>query len=337
MPNISREGMRMTRREFVLLAGSTVAWPFIAQAQQQTVPIPRVAYLGASSRAIIDPRQIEQFKAGLTENGLIDGQNINVDYLWGEGSPDRLRLHAADLAKRNLSVIVTAGPQPVRALLEAKVSSPIVFAILSDPISDGFIQSLARPGGNLTGLSMVGTDLESKRLQILKDSVPGVTKIMLLHDPTMGSTIGLEEAKSGARGLKLEILVGEVADVNRLSDIFTEAVRQNVNGIAGLASPFFNFNRKQLIDLCSQHRLPSIWEAAAYIRDGGLLSYGPSFPDMYRRSAGYVAKILKGNKPSELPVQQPTRFELAVNLKTAKALGLALPMSLIGQADEVVE
>jgi putative ABC transport system substrate-binding protein len=167
--------------------------------------------------------------------------------------------------------------------------------------------------------------------------MPAVTKVMLLHDPTMGSTVGLEEAKSSASGLGLEILIGEVADVDKLADTFTEAVRQKVNGVAGLASPFFNFNRKQLVDLCSQYRLPSIWEATAYIRDGGLLSYGPSFPDMYRRSAGYVARILKGTKPSELPVQQPTRFELAVNLKTAKTLGVTLPASLIGQADEVAE
>jgi hypothetical protein len=179
MPDIGREDRRMTRREFVSLAGGTaVAWPLMARAQQQTVPI--IAYLGASSPAILDPRQIEQFKVGLRENGLLEGQNIKVDYLWGEGSPDRLRQHAADLAKRNLNVIVTAGPQPIRAMLEAKVNSPIVFAILSDPISDGFVQSLARPGGNLTGLSMVGTDLESKRLQILKDGVPAVTKVMLL-------------------------------------------------------------------------------------------------------------------------------------------------------------
>ena len=198
----------MTRREFVSLAGATaVAWPLMAQAQEKTVPTPRIAYLGASSPAILDPRQIEQFKVGLTENGLIDGQNIKVAYLWGEGSPDRLRQHAVDLAQRNLSVIVTAGPQPLRALLEAKVSSPIVFAILSDPISDGFVQSLARPGGNITGLSMIGTDLESKRLQILKEGVPGITKVMLLHDPTMGSTIGLEQAKSSASGLDRKSVV----------------------------------------------------------------------------------------------------------------------------------
>jgi putative ABC transport system substrate-binding protein len=184
---------------------------------------------------------------------------------------------------------------------------------------------------------MVGTALESKRLQILKDGVPTVTKVMLLHDPTMGSTMGLEEATSSARGLGLKILIGEVADVDKLADIFTEAARQNVNGVAGLASPFFNFNRKRLIDLCSQYRLPSIWESTAYIRDGGLLSYGPSFPDMYRRSAGYVAQILNGTKPSELPVEQPTRFELAVNLKTAKTLEVNLPASLIAQADEVFE
>ena len=328
----------MRRRDFITLAGGTViVWPRTAQAQEKAVPVSRIAYLGASSPASLDPRQIEQFKVGLIENGLIDGQNIRVDYLWGEGNPDRLRQHAVDLAKRNVSVIVTAGPQPLRALLEAKVSSPIVFAILSDPISDGFVQSLARPGGNITGLSMIGTDLESKRLQILKEGVPGIRKVMLLHDPTMGSTIGLEQAKSSASGLGLEILVGQVADVGKLADIFAEALQQNVNGVAGLASPFINFNRKRLIDLCSQYRLPSIWEAVAYIRDGGLISYGPSFPEMYRRSAGYVAKILKGAKPSDLPVEQPTRFELAVNLKTAKSLGLAMPPTLLGRADEVIE
>lgn len=326
----------MRRREFITLSGGAViAWPFVAKAQQQN-KIPRVAYLGASSPANIDPRQIEQFKVGLAENGLIDGQNVNVDYLWGEGSPDRLRQHAVALANGNLAVIVTAGPQPVRALLEAKVRSPIVFAILNDPISDGFIKSLARPGGNLTGLSMSGSDLESKRLQILKDTVPTLTKVMLLHDPSMGLT-ALEEAKASARTLGLELLVTDATDGDQFADMFAAAVRQSVGAVAGMASPFFNFHRKQLVDLSLQNRLPSIWEAAAYVRDGGLLSYGPSFSDMYRRSAGYVAKIIKGINPSDLPVEQPTRFELAVNLKTAKSIGLSMPPTLLTRADEVTE
>jgi putative tryptophan/tyrosine transport system substrate-binding protein len=326
----------MRRREFVTLAGgAAIGWPFVAQSQQ-TIPIWHIAYLGASSPTNIDPRQIEQFKAGLTENGLIDGQNIKVDYLWGEGSSNRLRQHAADLAKGNFAVIVTAGPQPVRALLDAKVKSPIVFAILNDPISDGFIQSLARPGGNLTGLSMLGADLESKRLQILKDAVPALTKVLLLHDPSMGST-GLEEVKPSAGILGLEVVVAEVSDDDRFAEAFAGAVSQTVNGVVGMASPFFNFCRKRLVELSSLHQLPSIWEAAAYVRDGGLLSYGPSFSNMYRQSAGYVAKIIKGARPSELPVEQPTRFELAVNLKTAKRLGLTVPPTLLGQADEVIE
>jgi putative ABC transport system substrate-binding protein len=220
-------------------------------------------------------------------------------------------------------------------LLDANVKSPIVFAILNDPISDGFIQSLARPDGNITGLSMSGTDLESKRLQILKDAVPALTKVLLLHDPSMGLT-GLKEAKPSAGILGLEVVVAEVSDDDRFAEAFTGALSQNVNGVVGMASPFFNFHRKRLVELSSQHQLPSIWEAEAYVRDGGLLSYGPSFSDMYRR-CGYVAKIIKGVRPSELPVEQPIRFELAVNLKTAKRLGLTVPPTLLGRADEVIE
>jgi putative tryptophan/tyrosine transport system substrate-binding protein len=324
------------RREFITLVGGATAWPLAAYSQQPSGPIPQIVYLGVSSPATSDPRQIEQFKVGLAENGLVDGQNIKVDYLWGEGSPERLRQLAANLAQRNLSVIVTVGPQSVRALLEAKVKSPIVFAILNDPISDGFIQSLARPGGNITGLSMSGTDLENKRLEILKDAVPTSTKVMLLHDPSMGPT-GLKEARPVARTLGIEILVTDTGDADKIKEAFAGAEAQGINGVAAMASPFFYFRRKQLIELSSQYRLPSIWEAGAFVRDGGLLSYGPNFPDMYRRSAGYVAKIIKGSSPRELPVEQPTRFELAINLQTARTLGLIIPATLISRADEVIE
>jgi putative ABC transport system substrate-binding protein len=327
----------MRRREFIMLVGGATAWPVLAYTQQPSGPIPEIVCLGSASPATADPRQIEQFKAGLAENGLVDGKNIKVDYLWGEGSPERLRQLAANLAQRNLSVIVTAGGQAVRALLEANVKSPIVFAILSDPVGDGLIQSLARPGGNITGLSMSGTDLESKRLQILKEAVPTLTKIMLLHDPsTMGLT-GLNEARLGARTLGIEISVTGTVDVDKIKEALATAGAQGINGLAAMASPFFYFRRKQLVELCSQYRLPSIWETGAYVRDGGLLSYGPSFPDMYRRSATYVAKIIKGSSSGELPVEQPTRFELAINLQTARTFGLTIPATLISRADEVIE
>jgi putative ABC transport system substrate-binding protein len=327
----------MRRREFITLAGGATAWPLAAYAQQPSGPIPQIVCLGSASPATADPRQIEQFKAGLAENGLVDGQNIKVDYLWGEGSPERLRQLAANLAQRNLSVIVTAGGQAVRALLEANVKSPIVFAILSDPIGDGLIQSLARPGGNITGLSMSGTDLESKRLQVLKEAVPALTKIMLLHDPSTMGLAGLNEARRGARTLGIEISVTGTSDADKIKEALAGAGAQGINGVAAMASPFFYFRRKQLVELCSQYRLPSIWETGAYVRDGGLLSYGPSFPDMYRRSATYVAKIIKGSSPRELPVEQPTRFELAINLQTARTLGLTIPATLISRADEVIE
>ena len=284
----------------------------------------------------MDPRQIAQFKAGLAENGLIEGQNIVVDYLWGEGSTERIQQLATELGRRDLDVIVTAGPQPVRALLATGMKTPIVFAILNDPISDGFVQSLARPGGNATGLSMAGTDIEGKRIEVLKDAVPTVTKLIILHDPTMGAT-ALAGVEAVAKSLALQFIVGEVDDPTKFAEIFAAARAQGVDAVTTMASPLLNFQRKRLIELAAQYHLPSIWEAGIFVRDGGLLAYGPSFPDMYRRSAGYVAKILGGQRPADLPVEQPVKFELAVNLKTARTLGLAIPQSLLLRADEVIE
>jgi putative ABC transport system substrate-binding protein len=326
----------MKRREFIALFGGAAAWPLAARAQQVRDRVPQIAYLGALSPSTLDPRQIEQFKVGLAENGFIDGQNIAVDYLWAEGSTERMQQLAAELARRGLDVIVTAGPQPVRAVLATGTKTPIVFAILNDPISDGFVKSLALPGGNVTGLSMAGTDLESKRLEVLKDAAPAVAKVMILHDPSMGET-GLAAIRAGAQALAIELVMVETNDASKFADVFAAAIAQGANGVATMASPLLNFHRKQLIALAAQYRLPSIWEGSAYVRDGGLLSYGPSFPDMYRRAAGYVAKILAGRKPAELPVEQPVKFELAVNLRTAKALGLEVPPTLLARADEVIE
>jgi putative ABC transport system substrate-binding protein len=325
----------MNRRGFLsLIGGAVIAWPRPAPGQSGRMA--HIAYLGALSPATLDPRQIEQFKAGLAENGLIEGRNISVDYLWAEGSPERLQRLAAELAKRDLDVIVTAGPQAVHALMATHTKIPIVFAIVGDPIGNGIVASLARPRGNVTGLSMSNSDLESKRIEVLKDAVPSLRRIMILHEPSMGAA-GLAEAQAAARALTIEPMVAATSDPDRFEAAFAGAVAAGANGLATMASLFFNFHRKRLIALAARHRLPSIWEGAVYPRDGGLLSYGPSFPDMYRRSAGYVAKILGGAKPADLPVQQPIRFELAVNLQTAKALGLELPPTLLSRADEVIE
>jgi len=223
----------------------------------------------------------------------------------------------------------------VGALTGAGVKTPIVFAIYGDPIGSGIVDNLARPGKNLTGLSMANTHLESKRLEILKETFPALSRVAILYDPTTPSS-QVEDAKSGAQTLGLQFLVFGIDPV-RFEAIFAEAVNQGANGVAGLASSFLNFHHRRLIALAAQHRLPSIWESSGYVRDGGLLSYGPSFPDMYRQAAGYVARILKGEKAAELPIEQPVAFELAVNLKTARAFDLAIPATLLARADVVIE
>jgi putative tryptophan/tyrosine transport system substrate-binding protein len=326
----------MKRREFITVVGAAAAWPLIARAQQTTGRVAHIAYLGVLGPSTLDPRQIEGFKEGLRENGLIEGRNITVDYLWAEGSQDRLRQLAEDLAKRNLDIIVTAGPQAVLALMATKTSTPVVFAVVGDPIGNGVITSLARPGGGVTGLSMSNTDLESKRIEILKEAAPAITRLMIVQDPSMGPA-AIAQAQAAARALSVEPDVVEISGPDQIDEKFAGAVARGVNGLSTLASPFLNFQRKKLIELAARHHLPSIWEGTIYVRDGGLLAYGPSFPDMYRRSAGYVAKILNGAKPGDLPVEQPIRFELDINLRTAKALNLTIPPTLLGRADEVIE
>ena len=331
-----RQGDRLKRREFITLIGAlAMAPPSIAFAQQSPGRRARIVYLGATGAAVLDPRQIEGFKQGLRESGLIEGRNVTVDYLWAEGDPARLLQLAGEVSRGGYDVIVTAGPQAVHALTRAGTTAPIVFAIVGDAIANGVVTSLARPTGNVTGLSMSNSDLESKRIEILKEAAPSVTRVMVLRDPTMGEG-GLQEAAATAKALGVEFDV-VVAGVDQFDAAFADAVRRGVNGLATFASPFFNFHRARLIDLATRHRLPSIWEASAYVRDGGLLSYGPNFADMYRRSAGYVAKILNGAKPSDLPVEQPVRFELTLNLKTARELGIFPPPTLLARADEVIE
>jgi putative ABC transport system substrate-binding protein len=297
--------------------------------------MPRVAFLGASSPAITDPRLIEQFKVGLIENDLIVGRNIEVEYFWADGSPDRLSELANELSRQDFDVIVTVGSRAYRLLKAAQTKSPIVLAVIGDILADGIVDNLARPTGNVTGLSMSNSDLEGKRVEILKEAAPAVKRLMILRDPSTRS--GIAEAQAAARRLAMEAEIFEAADPSQFENAFAQAAKARVDGLAAIASPFLNRHRQPLIELAARHRLPSIWESGIYVRDGGLISYGPSFADMYRRSVGYVAKIVRGARPEDLPIQLPIKFELLVNSKTAKMLGLNLSPMLLARADEVIE
>ena len=328
----------MRRRTIIsaLAAGGAIL-PAMLRAQTGSGAPPHVAFVSASSQATIDPRNLQNFRKGLAENGLGDGRNIRMTYDFAEASAERLRELCIRVVQSDAVMVVTAGPQAVRALLAAGMRKPIVVAIIGDPVASGVVASLARPGGSVTGLSMSDGELEAKRLEILKEAVPGLSRVVVLIETTMKHGDDLPEVSSAAKALGLEPLVMEVSDPAGYEAVFADAIARGANGMAVMASPFLNANRARLIEPALRHRLPSIWEAAIFVRDGGLLSYGPNFPDMYRRSAGYVARILKGANPAELPVEQPTLFELFVNLRTAKALGLTIPPSILARADEVIE
>ena len=302
----------MRRRDFIAGLGTTAALPFSAGAQSNNDRIARIAYLGVGNPSAFDPRQIEGFKQGLLENGLIEGRTIEVDYLWAEGNPIRMKELAAVLGQRDLDAIITAGSESTLALMATGTKTPIVFAIISDPIGTGVVNSLNRPGRNVTGLAMSGTDLEAKRVEVLKEAVPTTTRIMVLHDPKIGQ-VGVAEVQATARVLKVELVIAQTAGPGEFEGAFARAAEQGVDALVTMASPILNSNRKRLIELAERYRLPSIWYGDAFVREGGLLSYGPSFPDMYRRSAGYVAKIIRGAKPADIPVEQPIKFELVID------------------------
>jgi putative ABC transport system substrate-binding protein len=323
------------RRRAFLATGASIVAAASSRAQGR---LPRIAFLSVSSESALDPRQMQQFKAGLAENGLVDGRTVAVEYLWADGDPQRLQALARALGARagDLDVIVTVGSQTLRLLLETGTRIPIVLAVIGDPVRPGFVKTLAHPGGTVTGLSMSNIELEGKRLDILHAAVPSVDKIMVLLDPSMEAE-GVDVIERNARSLDVELLMAPAAGPDQIAPAFEAAVRRGANGLATMASPFLNFQRDRIIELANGHRLPSIWEVDTFTRAGGLMSYGPSFADMYRRSAGFVAKILKGANPGDLPVEQPTRFELVVNMRTARLLGLSFSQSFLARADELLE
>jgi putative tryptophan/tyrosine transport system substrate-binding protein len=322
------------RRTFVVAALAAPALPPAVRAQTAGRR-PRIAYLSLFS-AQTDPRLIEGFKRGLEENGLVDGHTVDVEYDWAAGSPQKLAEMSAALVHSDTAVVVTEGPRTTKALLDAGFKKPIVLAISSDPVGSGFAVSLARPGGSITGLSMSNVELEGKRLALLKEVVPSLKHAFMLRDPST-SPQAIVTARDTARSLGVELLLVETRDPAGFEAAFADAVAKGADGVSVMTSPLFFSFRAKLIELAMRHRLPSIWEMSNIVRDGGLMSYGPDFTDMYRRSAGYVGRILKGILPADMPIEEPTKFELVINQKTAQALGITFSRTLLAGADEVIE
>jgi len=322
------------RRAFItMLGGSILAAPLAAGAPP-TRP-PRVGILFNASPTTVT-LQLEAYRRGLRELGWIEGQTVMIEYRWAEGNPDRLPALVAELVQVKVDVIVLSGTAAIRAARRATSTIPIVFVMLADPIASGFVQSLARPGGNMTGLASQFEELITKQLQLLKEAVPKASRVALLYHPESPSTV-LSEAETAARRLGLTARTLKVAGPAEFESAFKTVRSERGEAIHLLPSPFFSAHRRKLIELATRYRLPAVYEFKNYVEDGGLMSYGPSINEMYGRTAGYVDRILKGAKPGDLPIERPTKFELVINLKTAKALGLTIPQSLLVRADEVIQ
>lgn len=326
----------MERRTFLgAISGGLLAAPLIAEAQQ-VGKVPRLGVLGERSPA--DPF-LAAFRQGLREHGYTEGQNIVVQYSYAHGVVDRFPELAAELLRLKVDVLVVGGAAAARAAKAQTTTVPIVFALPGDPVGSGLVASLAHPGGNITGTSTLLPDLSRKHLELLKAAVPRVSRVTVLYNaagrPDGG--LALDATREAARALAVELQVLEVRQPNELASAFAAARAQHPDALLALSSPAIGNNLAQLAELAAKHRLPAIYARREFAEAGGLLAYGPSFPDNYRRAATYVDKILKGARPADLPVEQPTKVELVINLKAAKGLGLTIPQSLLLRADEVIQ
>ena len=325
----------MKRRDFIiLLAGAMGGWASALRAQQKTMPV--IGFLGSTSRGA---PFVAAFLEGLAETGYVEGQNAAIEYRWAEGRYDRLPALAAELVKRRVDVIVTAGGIPAtRAAKSATSTIPIVFAVGTDPVGDGLVASLARPGGNLTGVTFMMTKLGPKRLELLSELVPEAGMIALLVNPNNeDAERTMRDVQQAARVKGVQLLILKAGTESEIDAAFAYFVQLHAGALLVGHDPFFFSRREQLVALASRHAVPAIYEARDYVAAGGLISYGTSLAAADRLVGIYVGKILKGAKPAELPVQQPTHFELVVNLKTAEVLGLTVPPSILARATEVIE
>jgi len=327
----------MKRRAFItLLGGAAAAWPLAARAQQPAMPV--VGFLNiASPRAFAG--FVAAFHRGLNAGGYVEGRNVAIEYRWAEGDFDRLREQAADLVRRHVAVLVATGGTTTALLAKnATETIPILFISGANPVDEGLVTSFSRPGGNATGVSVYTSQLVGKRLELLRELLPGGAIIALLGNPTgVVHKLETKDLNQVMNAAGLQLLVLEVTDESGFEAAFASAVQQRAGGLLVSADAFFTSKRDQIIEFAARHRLPAAYPWREYALADGLMSYGASIPDAYRLIGDYTARILNGAKPADLPVQQPTTFNLVLNLKTANSLGLQIPATLLATADEVIE
>jgi ABC-type uncharacterized transport system substrate-binding protein len=326
----------MRRREFITLIGGAVAWPFAARAQADGVR--RVGVLTGGAADNLDQQaRFAAFQQGLQQLGWTDGRNVRIDYRWGAGNADDIHKHAVELAALAPDVILATGGA-VERLLQVTRTVPIVFVIVPDPVGSGLVDSLSRPGGNATGFMQFEYSLCAKWLELLKQIAPGVTRVAVLRDPAVTAGIGqFAVIQSVAPSVGVEVSPVNLRDAGEIERSVTAFARSSNGGLILTGSALSGVHGDLVVTLAARHNLPAVYATRAFVARGGLISYGADFTDQFRRAAGYVDRILKGEKPADLPVQAPTKYELVINLKTAKALGLTVPQSLLARADEVIE
>jgi putative tryptophan/tyrosine transport system substrate-binding protein len=325
----------MRRRDFITLLGGAVTWPVAAHAQQAG-KLPTIGLWGPSTPSI-DSQRVAAFVQRLRELGWIEGRTVKIEYRWAGGRNERAAEIAAEFVRLKVDVIVTQGTPSVLAAKQATSVIPIVFAAVGDPVDSGLVASLSRPGGNVTGLSTQQTDTATKRIELFREMVPGLHRLAIMGNVGNPAVeLELREVQSTARALGLEAAAFELRRAEDIAPVF-DALKGRADALYVCGDPLVFTNRIRINTLAQGARLPTIYLLAEYVEAGGLMSYGPSVPDLYRRTADYVDKILRGAKPADIPVEQPTKFDLVINLTTAKALSLGVPPTLLARADEVIE
>jgi putative ABC transport system substrate-binding protein len=326
----------MRRREFITLLGGAVASPLAARAQQPALPV--IGFMSGRSPGD-STHLVAAFRQGLAENGFVEGQTVAIEFRWADGDYDRLPALAADLVSRKVAVLVGVGGDVSAAVAtKATRTIPVVFGMGGDPVKAGLVASFNRPGGNATGYTVWTSQMESKRLGLMRELVPGVSVIGILVNPQLPATVQeLADLEPAAKGVNQQLFVARADNDAELDTALASFVQQRVGAFLVTSAPFFDTRMNRIVSFAAQNRLPAIYQFREYAVAGGLISYGPNIVESYRNAGVYVGRILKGEKPADLPVLQPTKFDFVINLKTAKALGLTVPPTLLAEAGEVIE